>query len=141
METQYTQEYLFSKNINELIEICIELRINRFNNRNKQSIIRLILTNQKNQRVKISLFNKISKKFMFIFCDKKKDVRHPSFNDVEEEDDDKQCVICFKNKKILAGECGHLCLCGNCSKSVWEQKESLCPICRNEWKKVRKIFV
>lgn len=103
------------------------------------------------ERNRFNIFNIITikfKKYIENFCNKesievleKEEKVHPEFNDVEEEKIDNQCNICFINKKIIAGKCGHLCVCGNCSKQIFEKFEPLCPMCREKWEDVRVIFV
>lgn len=55
---------------------------------------------------------------------------------------DDSCVICFENPKdhVLV-KCGHICMCGQCSRTV-----NSCPICRAQYDPdsefdVRKVYV
>ena len=63
---------------------------------------------------------------------------HPIVID-EETTDDQKCTICFINKKIIVGNCGHT-LCGLCSKHIYENTKPYCPICRDEWKDLRRFY-
>lgn len=65
---------------------------------------------------------------------------HPDVIDIPETEDEKCCVICQEFRKFFAGKCGHLALCGKCSKDIWS-KNGLCPICREPWKNIRQIFI
>ena len=53
------------------------------------------------------------------------------------EDEEKRCNICLTNKKNYACvPCGHLCLCGTCSKNINKN----CPICNNGIDNIIRIF-
>lgn len=146
METQYTREYLSTRTPQQLKEICGQRRIRGYTGKNKNELIYLILLNQIAQerrvRNRFNIFG-MFKSYILRFCDSGEKTldTHPEFIDEISKTEDEHCVICFDNKRIFAGKCGHLCLCGICSKNIYEQKEALCPICRNEWKEVRMIFL
>lgn len=149
MDVQYTREILNRISIEDLKRICQNNNIRGYNHISKSELVTLIMNEQTNRkRVRTSLIKNIYNYFMSnmskIFCNTDKYQRiitiHPEFEDVEEENIEKQCVICFVNKRIFAGKCGHLVLCGTCSKNIYTKSESLCPICMNSWEDVRKIF-
>jgi rubrerythrin len=53
------------------------------------------------------------------------------------EHEEKRCNICLTNKKNYACvPCGHLCLCGTCSKNINKN----CPICNNGIDNIIRIF-
>ena len=144
METHYTREYLLTRSVQDLKEICREKRLKGYTNNTKIELVYSILINQERRRRtrKFNIFDKF-RTYMLRYCraEEKSGYVHPEFIDETSEKEDELCVICFENKRIFAGKCGHLCLCGNCSKSVWDNKVSLCPICREEWREVRMIFL
>lgn len=52
-------------------------------------------------------------------------------------DENTQCNICLTNKKNYACiPCGHLCMCGDCANQI----DDKCPICKNKFTIVMKIF-
>ena len=64
--------------------------------------------------------------------------------DAEDEDVSKEitpetCVACNDKKKSMAGKCGHLCLCNECSDTIVSTSKK-CPICRQPWVDVRVIY-
>lgn len=151
MEVQYTNEILNSMTIADLKQICSDININVNSNISKRDLINLILSNQhmtiqeslrrtRNRGLKRYISSRI-KTFMSRWCDSNTNISHPKFKDEKEEDIEKQCVICFENRKIFAGRCGHFVLCGECSTNICNQQESLCPICRRTWEDVRQIFI
>lgn len=49
-----------------------------------------------------------------------------------------QCNICLTNKKKYACvPCGHLCMCGDCANKI----NGGCPICKNKFTDIIKIFM
>lgn len=150
MDSEYTREILNMMRIEELKRVCRNNNIRTYNHISKSELVTLIMNEQTNRtRVRTSLRKNVYNHFMSImrrsFCERDNYVEimitHPECEDIEEENIEKQCVICFVNRRIFAGKCGHLVLCGTCSKNVYKQTESLCPICRNPWEDVRKIFI
>lgn len=154
MNIYYSKEFLYTRNITDLKKICEENQIRGYFVNNKKELICLILNTQ-NERLKREKKRKkmykyipnMFKNFIHKQCDTKvlivesKKEEHPDFKDEKEENEEKQCVICFENRKIFAGRCGHLCVCGKCSKDIFESEESLCPICRERWNRIRVIFI
>lgn len=64
----------------------------------------------------------------------KRDVLSPQM--LDDDDDERACVICLDNKRnILIVPCHHLCLCNRCSHTIKEE----CPLCRGPVNK--KILV
>lgn len=52
--------------------------------------------------------------------------------DVKEDESsgDKECLICLsETKDTLIMPCAHLCICGECGKSLIKAKQT-CPVCR-----------
>ena len=138
----------------ELREICHIKQINNYSLLNKRQMVIKIITNEtllreqeqeQERRRKVKWLTRISKSFkkiMHKWCDKEIiNYYHPHFNDIEEQEFEKQCVICLTNRRFFAGKCGHFVLCGECSSNIWNLTESLCPICREEWTDVRQIFI
>ena len=67
--------------------------------------------------------------------------QHPSYTDVEIDDDHiLLCPVCMTNKSIISGKCGHM-ICGNCSSNIYASEKCNCPVCRDEWRDLRKIFI
>jgi hypothetical protein len=57
---------------------------------------------------------------------------------------DKQstCCICTDKPPCMAClPCGHLCLCYNCSIDFATLNQKSCPICRNQFETIKRIFV
>ncbi|ACI28829.1 agip128 [Agrotis ipsilon multiple nucleopolyhedrovirus] len=53
-----------------------------------------------------------------------------------EHDDKLLCKICFENtRNVCFMPCGHVVCCRNCSMSV-----DRCPLCRDEFKSIQKLF-
>lgn len=63
---------------------------------------------------------------------------HPNKEDIrldvkmlDDDDEDKACVICLNNRKKCVGlPCGHISLCIWCSTNVGNWTNAACPICR-----------
>jgi len=54
----------------------------------------------------------------------------------DSDDDANSCVVCFDNPvEVVLLECGHLCLCSECS-----QKMNMCPVCRGSISRVVKVY-
>lgn len=109
-------------------------------NKSKEDIINFLLKHQQKQPC---FFTKKIYKIVDKICDihiYKNIETHPDILDIPEIEDEKCCVICEEFKKFFAGNCGHLALCGKCSKDIWN-KNGLCPICRAPWKDIRKIYI
>ncbi len=56
---------------------------------------------------------------------------------------DQLCVICQDRKKnCMIVDCGHLCLCVTCSRTLLLSQDKKCPLCRKEIRDgVRKAFM
>jgi antitoxin component YwqK of YwqJK toxin-antitoxin module len=66
---------------------------------------------------------------------------HPLYTDVEIDDDHiLLCPVCMTNKSVIAGKCGHM-ICGNCSSNIYKSEKCNCPVCRDKWCDLRKIFI
>lgn len=156
MENYFTYIELQRKTIRELKMICRIYEISDIVDKTRNELINMILGHQNNiiyPRRKNSLATYLNikfKRFIYRFCDKAKEGYseqknffdiHPEYNDCKEEDEYKQCIICFENKRIFAGKCGHFVLCGKCSIDIFYENESLCPICRKPWEDIRQIFI
>jgi len=60
--------------------------------------------------------------------------------DDEAESGDLTCVVCFTNKRKIAGVCGHLSTCCKCAEKI-VANECKCPICRIEFTELKIIYV
>ena len=69
------------------------------------------------------------------------DTSHLNGIDIPTDIESERCVICFENKKVIAGGCGHLCICYNCNIHMCEQREPKCPICRALWINLHRIYI
>ncbi len=47
-----------------------------------------------------------------------------------------QCLICIDNKKCIVFNCGHICSCNNCSKSL-----NKCPMCREPINEKKIVYI
>lgn len=57
----------------------------------------------------------------------------PIEEEEKKEENNGKCICCYENEKThIFKECGHFCICENCSKNV-----DNCPICRNKSKTIR----
>lgn len=144
MNEEYIIENLVKMNYNRLKNICINNNILIDNKSlSKYQLIILILKNQnvKNNKLKQCIQNNMIK-FKLFFYNKEKlfNEVEPEFIDSKEKDEDKQCVICFENKKIIVGQCNHLCICHNCNNDILNNNNPLCPICRSVWKNTKVIY-
>lgn len=55
---------------------------------------------------------------------------------------DGECIICMSeppNTTVLP--CGHMCLCKVCAELLREQREPLCPICREQISEFKKLML
>lgn len=116
----------------------------RLRNKTKEDIINFILDYQKATQIPvIGFFRRKVHEMIDKMCNTQTQIRidtHPNVIDIPETEDEKYCVICQEFRKVFAGKCGHLALCGKCSKEIWS-KAGLCPICREPWINVRQIFI
>jgi hypothetical protein len=60
---------------------------------------------------------------------------HKIFRDMDQRSDMKNCVVCLENDKNCFIDCGHLCLCLNCSYNF-----DKCPICRKMITMRKKVY-
>ena len=62
--------------------------------------------------------------------------------DVETDDQEKECVVCQGNeKRCAARSCGHRCLCIACANELLARSEkATCPICRGTAEGFLKIY-
>jgi hypothetical protein len=50
------------------------------------------------------------------------------------------CISCLCNERqILSANCGHLCLCFECSKIIFNSNQK-CPMCRGNWTNLVKVY-
>lgn len=69
-------------------------------------------------------------------------IERSEYIDVEAKEGEMACPICVTNKIVIVGACGHT-LCSHCSSQVTKMSEmgqSLCPMCRESWTDLRRIF-
>lgn len=69
-------------------------------------------------------------------------IERSEYIDVEAKEGEMACPICVTNKIVIVGACGHT-LCSHCSSQVTkmsEMNQSLCPMCRESWTDLRRIF-
>jgi hypothetical protein len=59
--------------------------------------------------------------------------------DTETKDEDRKCVICLTNERVIAFQCGHRKTCASCSLELVQTKKP-CPMCRVEISSILKIF-
>lgn len=57
-------------------------------------------------------------------------------NDVKSSVEHEQCGICLDNKKCIAFNCGHVCVCHSCSL---ETKK--CPLCRRNITERKVVYI
>lgn len=61
-------------------------------------------------------------------------------NDVKTSVDSEKCIACYDNRKqIISKNCGHLCVCLECSDRISSSTRK-CPVCREEWVNLMKIY-
>jgi len=72
---------------------------------------------------------------------------HPCMERVAEVEDNPagdgdSCVICMDNKPIISPQCGHLNLCGKCTREMLSKVgvKNTCPICRAEITYLTRVF-
>lgn len=144
MNEYYNLENLVKFNYSKLKNICIDNNIlSDDKSLSKYQLINLILKNQNQNQNKIKqcVQNNINKfKLCFYYKEKIFIEVEPQYIDIKVEDEDKQCVICFENKKIIAGECNHLCICHKCNNDILSSRNPVCPICRSKWKNNKLIY-
>ena len=63
------------------------------------------------------------------------------FNKNEDSDGKRECFICRTlNSNTAMYDCGHVCMCEECAKSLVErQRVPKCPICRSSIKDIIKL--
>lgn len=66
--------------------------------------------------------------------------------DFDEEEnavsEDYLCIICFEARRnCFFDPCGHCATCYTCSMKISKQKKSVCPLCRQPIRFVRKLFL
>lgn len=59
--------------------------------------------------------------------------------DEPEENEDKACIICLDNARVVAPQCNHFQFCGTCVLELVEKGGS-CPTCRNKITSVSRIY-
>lgn len=69
-------------------------------------------------------------------------IAHPVIVDERAIEGLMTCVICMKNKPIISGVCGHQLCCG-CSTELCHRTKDCpsCPICREPWTDLRRIYL
>jgi GTP-binding nuclear protein Ran len=64
---------------------------------------------------------------------------HPDFTDKTTKKRCLRCHMCDINKKLIAGQCGHM-LCGGCSLKTFDDS-CQCPSCKEDWLNLRIIYL
>lgn len=143
----FTRKRLIKYNYDELCIIWIKEGLNQkfLQNKTKEDIINFLLNFQKENQIPIlGYFRQKIHEIIDKICEtnilENNIDKHLDIIDIFEIENEKCCIICEENKRFFAGKCGHFILCGKCSKNLWS-KNGLCPICREPWKDVRKIFI
>lgn len=66
---------------------------------------------------------------------------HPEVDDNKAEEDEKKCIVCQDNKPcVINTRCGHYICCGSCSSNIFSSKNNKCPMCREKWDSIIKVF-
>lgn len=66
---------------------------------------------------------------------------HPVVDDNKAEDHEKKCIVCEDNKPcVINTRCGHYICCGSCSFNIFTSTNNNCPICREKWDSIIKVF-
>lgn len=66
---------------------------------------------------------------------------HPEVDDNKAEENEKKCIVCQDNKPcVINTRCGHYICCGSCSSNIFSSKNNKCPICREKWDSIIKVF-
>lgn len=87
---------------------------------------------------------KIVYKDKIIYRDKEPDKKSAVYLDVKEdietENDNERCSVCFTNKKsVLYTPCNHITCCNQCSRTLITKKLE-CPVCRTEIKQMINVY-
>ncbi|TNV77593.1 hypothetical protein FGO68_gene1888 [Halteria grandinella] len=61
---------------------------------------------------------------------------------VAEGEADSACYVCMENKRRVAFQCGHLCVCIRCKEVLvrMERGRRRCPVCRVQIEQANNIF-
>ena len=55
-------------------------------------------------------------------------------------DHSRDCVVCLTNpREVILLDCGHICVCLDCSQAIPEPKK--CPVCRADIERIRSIYI
>jgi len=66
---------------------------------------------------------------------------HPVVDDNKAEEHEKKCIVCQDNKPcVINTRCGHYICCGSCSFNIFRSTNNNCPICREKWDSIIKVF-
>jgi hypothetical protein len=66
---------------------------------------------------------------------------HPVVDDNKAEEHEKKCIVCEDNKPcVINTRCGHYICCGSCSFNIFTSTNNNCPICREKWDSIIKVF-
>lgn len=75
--------------------------------------------------------------------DDEKLIKIEDFDEEETEGlEDYMCIICFAARRsCFFDPCGHSATCYSCSMKISKQKKSLCPLCRQPIRFIRRLFL
>jgi len=66
---------------------------------------------------------------------------HPVVDDNKAEEHEKKCIVCQDNKPcVINTRCGHYICCGSCSFNIFRSRNNNCPVCREKWDSIIKVF-
>ncbi|KAH7420673.1 hypothetical protein KP509_13G016500 [Ceratopteris richardii] len=62
--------------------------------------------------------------------------------DASDASENSLCIICFdRQRNSFYDPCGHCVACHACSKKIVKEKNAVCPLCREQIRFVRKVYV
>lgn len=132
----------YSQNNDNLLNNITHINIDEFMNNNNHSPERFRFMSHRSNRntpVYLSDFNTSRSSTP----ERKKPARGFVFSHPQGEDISSvpgfECIICFKNKPRIFPNCGHVCLCIQCSKNIVDTTGK-CPICRSSWYNLKKMY-
>lgn len=145
--TRFSDEQIFNL-LKRNIKIGLRLRYYKYFEDYKNKIEYLNFYKERNSNITFSyksgIILNLSKQFELIkriINEESKEIEdtkndsQTNINKKIEIDEDKLCIICLDNKKIICpSDCGHLCMCATCTRTLLNEDKFMCPLCRKKSK-------
>merc|ERR1719309_516328 len=69
------------------------------------------------------------------------ELRRTKMDDQQTDRSGTRCTVCLdKPREVLIQNCGHVCLCSDCSARL-RREDNKCPVCRQSIQSVQSVYI